>query len=136
MKGGHVFSKISELKFYATQFSFGGGHGIGGDANGYSDITLLDFRGLTPTSAVNSVNLNTASMIGIQTMKVNYDLPIVLYHNGIRPANIYTLDFYKCESAISASIFTLPSVFSGYDEGNVWISGKPLSELGYTLATA
>jgi hypothetical protein len=136
IQGGHVFSKISELKFYATQFTFGGGHAVGGDANGYSDITLLDFRGLTPTSAVNSVNLNTASIIGVQTMKVNYDLPIILYHNGIRPANIYTLDFYKCESAISASIFTMPSVFSGYDEGNVWISGKPLSELGYTLTTA
>lgn len=136
IQGGHVFSRISELKFFATQFTFGGGHGIGGDANGYSDITLLDFRGLTPTSSVNSVNLNNASLIGVQTMKLNYDLDIVLYHNGIRPSNIYTLDFYKCDNYISNSIFTMPSAFSGYDEGNVWISGKPLSELGYTLTTA
>ena len=136
MQGGHVFSRISELKFFATQFTFGGGHAMGGDANGYSSITLLDFRGLTPTSAVNSVNLNTDSVIGVQTMKFNYDLPIVLGHNGIQPTNIYTLDFYKCENAISASIFTMPRVFSSYDEGNVWISGKPLSELGYTLTTA
>lgn len=136
IQGGHVFSRISELKFYATQFTLGGGHPMGGDANGYSDITLLDFRGLTPTSSVNSVNLNTASLIGVQTMKLNYDLSFVLYHNGIRPSDIYTLDFYKCDNYISNSIFTMPQAFSGYDEGNVWISGKPLSELGYTLTTA
>ena len=136
MQGGHVFSRISELKFYATQFTLGGGHAMGGDANGYSDITLLDFRGLTPTSAVNSVNLNTASVVGVQTMKLNYDLSFVLPHHGIQPSNIYTLDFYKCDNYISNSIFTMPRFFSSYDEGNVWISGKPLSELGYTLSTA
>lgn len=136
MQGGHVFSRISELKFFATNFTFGGGHAMGGDANSYNDITLLDFRGLTPTTTYNSVNLNTGSVIGVRTMKLNYDLSFVLYNNGIRPTNIYTLDFYKCDSAISASIFTLPSGFSGYDEGNVWISGKPLSELGYTLSVS
>lgn len=136
IQGGHVFSGISELKFFATQFTFGGGHGIGGDANGYSDITLLDFRGLTPTTIYNSVFLNRDSVIGVQTMKLNCDLSFVFGPIGIQPTNIYTLDFYKCDNYISNSIFTMPRYFSSYDEGNVWISGKPLNELGYTLTTA
>lgn len=136
MQGGHVFSRISELKFFATQFTFGGGHGVGGDANGYSSITLLDFRGLTPTTTYNSVMLKSDSVIGVQTMKFNYDLSLVLNHYPFQPSNIYTLDFYECDNYISNSIFTIPNRFSGYDEENVWISGKPLSELGYTLSTS
>lgn len=136
LNGGQVFSRISELKFFATNFTLGGGHGGGGDANGYSSITLLDFRGLTPTTTYNSVMLNSNSVIEVQTMKFNYDLSLVLNHFPFQPSNIYTLDFYECDNYISNSIFTIPNRFSGYDEGNVWISGKPLSELGYTLSTS
>lgn len=134
MQGGHVFSRISELKFFATNFTLGGGHGMGGDANGYSDITLLDLRGLTPTTNYYSVIFSDVSVIGVQRMKFNYDLSFSSAHMYIRPSNVYTLDFYKCDNYISNSIFTISKLFSGYNEGNVWISGKPLSELGYTLS--
>ena len=134
IQGGQVFSRISELRFFATNFTLGGGHGQGGDANAYSSITLLDFRGLTPTANYYSVIFTDVSVIGVQTMKFNYDLTFATAHQYIRPSNVYTLDFYKCDNYISNSIFTIPKFFSGYDEGNVWISGKPLTELGYTLS--
>lgn len=132
IRGTQTFSRISELRFIATDFALDGA--TSGGINGYSDITLLDFRGLTPTATYNPVVLATNSVVGVQIMKFNYDLSFARAHNPIQPSNIYTLDFYKCDNYISNSIFTIPAVFGGYDEANVWISGKPLSEYSYTLS--
>ena len=80
------------------------------------------------------------SIVGVETMRLNYDWNwgfITSWNlQNIQPTNIYTLDFYNCDEAISASTFTIPSFYSSYDEGNVWISGKPLNELGYTLSVS
>lgn len=135
IQGSHVFSRISELKFYATQFTLGGGR-EGGIANAYSNITLLDFRGLTPTTTYESIIFTPDSVIGVQTMKVNYDVSFSLGEQKIQPTNIYTVDFYKCDNYISNSIFTIPNYYSSYDESNVWISGKPLLEYNYTLSVS
>lgn len=135
-QGGHVFSRISELKFFATNFTLGGGPLIGGDINAYSDITLLDLRGLTPTTTYESIIFNPNSVIEVQTMKVNYDVSFSSANQKIQPTNVYTVDFYKCDNYISNSIFTIPNRFSGYDEGNVWISGKPLLDYNYTLSVS
>lgn len=132
IRGSQTFSRISELRFIATDFALDGA--TSGGINGYSNITLLDLRGLTPTATYQPVVLATNSVIGVQKMKFNYDLTFALGHNPIQPTNINTLDFYNCDNYISNSIFIIPNRFSGYDEANVWISGKPLSEYSYTLS--
>jgi hypothetical protein len=105
------------------------------NTNNFDNVGIFDVHELTIP-----VSMAAYIIVGIQTMRLNYDwkwsfVPTANLSN-IQPSNIYTLDFYKCENYISNSIFTIPSYYSGYDEGNVWISGKPLSELGYTLSVS
>ena len=104
--------------------------------NGFIDIKLFDVHELEVPATMGAYNI-----VGIETMKLNYDwhwefITTMWNLQNIQPTNIYTLDFYKCDNYISNSTFTIPSYYSGYDEGNVWISGKPLSELGYTLSVS
>lgn len=140
IQGNHVFSKILELKLFATYYTLAGGHGVRGDLNAYSNIALMDFRGLTPPfdSYNYSIRFNPNSMIDVSTLMINYNVKFSMDSSDykIQPTNINTLDFYNCDNYIGGSTFTIPSYYSGYDEGNVWISGKPLSELGYTLSVS
>ena len=102
-------------------------------SNSFSNIKLIK-----ATNSINDVKCCCGNIIGVQTMQLNYNwswgFPTDVELHNIQPTNIYTLDFYKCDNYIGGSIFTIPSFYSGYDEGNVWISGKPLSELGYSLS--
>lgn len=136
LQGGHTFSKIGELRLDAYEFNLGGGHGE--NINSYNNITKLDLRGLKPSGTFYPINIDTASLIGVQTALLNYSVSFRVQgvQKSIAPSNIYTLDFYDCESALSNSIFTIQNYYTSYDEGNVWISGKPLSELGYTLSVS
>lgn len=103
--------------------------------NSFANIKLIN-----ATNAKSNINCCCQVLVGIETMRLNYDWKWVFGSSftlqNVQPSNIYTLDFYNCENYISNSIFTIPSFYSGYDEGNVWISGKPLSELGYTLSVS
>ena len=104
--------------------------------NGFRNIKLFDVHELEVPITMGAYNI-----VGVETMKLNYNwnwefITTMWSLQNIQPTNIYTLDFYKCDNYISNSTFTIPSFYSGYDEGNVWISGKPLSELGYTLSVS
>lgn len=104
-------------------------------SNSISNIKLIDAHKLN-----NVIDACFETVLGIETMRLNYDWNwgFVSAWNlqNIQPTNIYTLDFYNCDDYIGGSTFTIPSFYSGYDEGNVWISGKPLNELGYTLSVS
>jgi len=137
LSGNNSFSELNNLYFkkFTDLPSTSIRHGIGTStfSNTFKNIKLFDVHELeVPATMV------AASIIGIETMRLNYDWNWEIITSetlqNIQPSNIYTLDFYKCENYISNSTFTIPSYYSGYDEGNVWISGKPLSELGYTLS--
>ena len=104
-------------------------------SNSFSNIKLIK-----ATNSINDVKCCCENIIGVETMQLNYNwswnFPSGVALQNIQPSNIYTLDFYKCNNYIGGSTFTIPSFYSGYDEGNVWISGKPLSELGYSLSVS
>ena len=103
--------------------------------NSFNNIKLIN-----ATNAGSNISCCCEELIGIETMKLNYNWKWIFASGyalqNVQPSNIYTLDFYNCDDYISNSTFTIPSYYSGYDEGNVWISGKPLSELGYTLSVS
>ena len=130
------FSEINSIKFYADSITWNDRMNNGGP-NTYFHVNCLDVHEITTSFSIYFVPDN---YIGIGTMKLNYNCNWTPYPPGItlyvQPSNIYTLDFYNCENYIGGSTFTIPSFYSGYDEGNVWISGKPLSELGYTLSVS
>lgn len=138
--GNNSFSELNNLYFkkFTDLPSTSRRHGVLDTAtfsNTFENIKLFDVHELeVPATMV------AASIIGVETMKLNYDWhwEIISSWNlqNIQPSNIYTLDFYKCDNYVGGSTFTIPSYYSGYDEGNVWISGKPLSELGYTLSVS
>lgn len=97
------------------------------------DIEIYDVHNLTMP-----VNMIARSIIGIQTMRLNYNWKWSFSDStlpNIQPSNIYTLDFYNCDPWIVNSKFYIPSYYSGYDEGNIWISGKPLTNYSYSLST-
>ena len=102
--------------------------------NGFIDIKLFDVHELEVPATMGAYNI-----VGIETMKLNYDwhwefITTMWNLQNIQPSNIYTLDFYNCDDYISNSTFTIPSYYSGYDENNIWISGKPLTYYSYTLS--
>lgn len=113
-------------------------HGDGGSPPNFSNCSFVDLH-----NAGNSESFQffepSICFFNIGTVRLNRDMTYSLYYSTIpslQPSDINTLDFYNADNYVGGSTFTIPSVFSGYDEGNVWISGKPLSELGYTLSTA
>ena len=138
VRGGWEFSNIHSVKFKAESAYWAGGHGDYGRMNSMTSVDCLDILEIKKGFSIHFWNNN---YVGVGTFKLNYNIswtnPVGLTITpAIQPSNFYTLDFYNCEEAISASTFTIPSFYSGYDEGNVWISGKPLSELGYTLSVS
>jgi len=138
VRGNWSFSNIHSINIKAESLYWGGGHGDYGGPNYMTNIDCLDIHEITKGFYIHTVNNN---YIGVSTLKLNYNVSwknplLISTGTEVLPSNIYTLDFYNCDNYISNSIFTIPSYYSGYDEGNVWISGKPLSELGYTLSTS
>lgn len=139
--GSNTFSELNNLYFkkFTNFVSTYRGHGGGGQTstfeNGFSNIKLFDVHELKVPATMAAY-----SIVGVETMKLNYDWnwDFVSSWNlqNIQPTNIYTLDFYNCDNYISASTFTIPSFYSGYDEVNVWISGKPLVDYSYTLSVS
>ena len=139
--GSNEFFELNNLYFkkFTKLLTTSRRHGQGETTtfeNGFIDIKLFDVHELEVPATMGAYNI-----VGIETMKLNYDwhwefITTMWNLQNIQPTNIYTLDFYKCDNYISNSTFTIPSYYSGYDEGNVWISGKPLSELGYTLSVS
>lgn len=97
------------------------------------DIEIYDVHNLTMP-----VNVIAYSIIGIQTMRLNYNWKWSFTNTrltNLQPTNICTLDFYNCEPWIVNSVFHIPSYYSGYNEANVWISGKPIGDYSYSLST-
>lgn len=136
--GNWSLNNVHSLKFKAESVNWAGGHGDSGGMNSMANIDCLDLREITSGFSIHYYNGN---YLGIGTLKINYNVswtnPVYLTSGTeLQPSNIYTLDFYNCESAIGGSIFTIPGYYSGYDEGNVWISGKPLTEYSYTLSVS
>lgn len=138
VRGDWEFSNIHSIKFKAESAYLAGGHGDYGSPNNMISVDCFDIHEITTGFSIYTWNDN---YVGVGTFKLNYNVswtnPAHIPTNvPIQPSNFYTLDFYNCDDYISNSIFTIPSFYSGYDEGNVWISGKPLSELGYTLSVS
>lgn len=142
LSGSNSFSDLNGLYFKkftslpSTYRPHGGGNITMTFENGFIDIKLFDVHELEVPITMGAYNI-----VGVETMKLNYDwhwefITTMWNLQNIQPTNIYTIDFYNCDNYISNSTFTIPSYYSGYDEGNVWISGKPLSELGYTLSVS
>lgn len=141
LSGSNEFFELNNLYFKKFTNLLTTSRRHGGDItitfeNGFMDIKLFDVHELEVPATMGAYNI-----VGVETMKLNYDwnwefITTMWSLQNIQPTNIYTLDFYKCDNYISNSTFTIPSYYSGYDEGNVWISGKPLSELGYTLSVS
>lgn len=139
--GNNDFSELNNLYFKkftnlaSTYTVHGGGEKTRIFENTFNNIKLFDVHELKVPATMGAY-----SIVGVETMRLNYDWNwgfITSWNlQNIQPTNIYTLDFYNCDEAISASTFTIPSFYSSYDEGNVWISGKPLNELGYTLSVS
>lgn len=101
--------------------------------NVFNDVEMFDVHNLNIPATVIA-----RSIIGIQTMRLNYNWKWSFSDStlpNIQPSNIYTLDFYNCDPWIVNSKFYIPSYYSGYDEGNIWISGKPLTNYSYSLST-
>ena len=95
-------------------------------------IGIFDVHNLTiPVNAI------ARGMIGIQTMRLNYNWKWAFTDDitNIQPTNIYTIDFYNCDPWIVNSVFHIPSYYSGYDVANIWISGKPIADYSYSLST-
>lgn len=139
IKGNNCFYNVKWISFEPKiSIQLRRVHGAGGSPPLFSKCAFVDlhnagnsesFQILTPSSY----------FFNISTMRFNRDMTYNIYYSSdspLQPSDINTIDFYKCDNYISNSTFTIPSVFASYDEGNVWISGKPLSELGYTLTTA
>ena len=100
--------------------------------NIFNDIGIFDVHNLTiPVNAI------ARGMIGIQTMRLNYNWKWSFTNDitNIQPTNIYTIDFYNCDPWIVNSVFHIPSYYSGYDVANIWISGKPIVDYSYSLST-
>ena len=100
--------------------------------NVFNDIGIFDVHNLTiPVNAI------ARGMIGIQTMRLNYNWKWAFTDDitNIQPTNIYTIDFYNCDPWIVNSVFHIPSYYSGYDVANIWISGKPIVDYSYSLST-
>lgn len=101
--------------------------------NIFNDVEMFDVHNLTIPATVIA-----RSIVGIQTMRLNYNWKWSFSDStltNIQPSNIYTLDFYNCDPWIVNGKFYIPSYYSGYDEGNIWISGKPLTNYSYSLST-
>ena len=154
---GNSYESLNEVKLFGKSYSgdesFNNINKV--EFNGFTMMPYISQRGASIYSKINTFNnvklldvhnLKMAptmygdSIIGVETMKLNYDFVWTFetsFNNTIiQPTNIYTLDFYNCEDAIGGSTFTIPSFYSGYDEGNVWISGKPLVDYSYTLSVS
>lgn len=136
VRGMWSFSNIHSINIKAKNLYWAGGHGDFGGANYMTNVDCLDIHEITTGFYIHTINNN---YIGVGTLKLNYNVSWtnpahIPTGTEVLPSNIYTLDFYNCDDYTAGSTFTIPSYYSGYDEGNVWISGKPLSELGYTLS--
>jgi hypothetical protein len=136
VRGMWSLSNIHSINIKAERLYWSGGHGDYGGPNYMTNIGCLDIHEITTGLYIHTINNN---YIGVSTLKLNYNVswsnPVhIPTGTEVLPSNIYTLDFYNCDDYTGGSTFTIPSYYSGYDEGNVWISGKPLSELGYTLS--
>ena len=111
-------------------------HGAGGNPPLFSNCAFVDLHNAGNSESF-QIFAASSYFVNISTMRFNRDMTYLIYYSIdplLRPSDINTIDFYNVDNYISNSTFTIPSVFAGYDEGNVWISGKPLSELGYTLS--
>lgn len=113
-------------------------HGGGGSPPNFSNCSFVDLH-----NAGNSETFQffepSICFFNVETVRLNRDMTYSLYYStvpSIQPSDIYTLDFYNADNYISNSYFILPSVFSGYDVANVWISGKPIVDYSYSLSTA
>lgn len=138
VRGYWKFSNIHSIKVKAESVVWAGGHGDNGGANAMTNVDCFDIREITSGFYIHTINDNYSN---VGTMKLNYNVswtnPAYLTSGTeVLQSNISTLDFYNCDNYISGSTFTIPAYYSGYNESNVWISGKPLSELGYTLSVS
>lgn len=138
MNGSNSFNNVNTINFEKLQYFL---NFISRPGRTYTYINSFNnIKLINATNAGSNISCCCDELIGIETMKLNYNWKWIFASGyalqNVQPSNIYTLDFYNCDEAIGSSIFTIPSYYSGYDEGNVWISGKPLSELGYTLSVS
>lgn len=113
-------------------------HGAGGSPPIFSNCAFVDLHNAGNSESF-QILAPSSYFFNIGTMRFNRDMTYVIYYSTdpwLQPSDINTIDFYNVDNYTGGSTFTIPSVFYDYDEGNVWISGKPLSELGYTLSRA
>lgn len=104
--------------------------------NTFESISMLDVKDIDITCTLHFGHGGVVNYLGVSTMKMNYSLLRFSTENSnIQPSNIYTLDFYNCDPWIVNSVFHIPSYYSGYDVANIWISGKPIADYGYSLST-
>lgn len=109
-------------------------HIAGGIGFYVSNIKLIDARQITkPITVVAHTNCNASRMM------LNCDWRWTTsngYYSTVRinQSKFSTIDFYNVENYLSSSTFTIPLIYSGYDENNIWISGKPLTYYSYTLS--
>lgn len=138
INGMNSFNNINTISFEKLQYFL---NMVSRPGRTYTYINSFNgIKLINATNAGSNISCCCDELIGIETMKLNYNWKWIFglgyLLQNVQPSNIYTLDFYNCDDYISNSTFTIPSYYSGYDEGNVWISGKPLSELGYTLSVS
>ena len=99
-----------------------------------SNVKLIDARQITkPITVVAHTNCNASRMM------LNCDWRWTTsngYYSTMRinQSKFSTIDFYNVENYLSSGTFTIPLIYSGYDENNIWISGKPLTYYSYTLS--
>lgn len=99
-----------------------------------AQIKLIDARQITkPITVVAHTNCHASRMMlncdwRWTTSGGNYSTM------RIKQSRFSTMDFYNVENYLSSSTFTIPLIYSGYDENNIWISGKPLTYYSYTLS--
>ena len=99
-----------------------------------SAVKLIDARQITkPITVVAHWNCNATRMM----LNCNWRWTTSGgYYSTVRinQSKFSTIDFYNVENYLSSSTFTIPLIYSGYDENNIWISGKPLTYYSYTLS--
>ena len=132
------FARISNLRinYEFNELSIRGSSGSTINQNTFENIAMLDVKDIDITCTLHFGHGGVVNYLGVSTMKMNYSLlRFSTKNSNIQPSNIYTLDFYNCKPWIVNSVFYIPSYYSGYNEGNVWISGKPIADYGYSLST-
>ena len=134
-----IFSYINEL--YLNQvYTWESTYKYHGQGAIIASITFFNVKLIDAHKLNNVVYPCCETVLGVETMRLNSNWSWCFASSfniqNIQPTNVYTLDFYDCDNYLSNSTFIIPSCYSGYDEGNVWISGKPLTEYSYTLSVS